>query len=295
MTRVQIEALLKTIETGSLSKAAQAMGYTQAAISQLLNSLETECGNKLVAREKKGSYLTAEGEILLPFFQDLNAAYEQLDRQIREMNQMNLGLVRVGTFNSVTVHWLPNIIASFQNQYPGIEIRLRDGDDEERRKLLQTGAIDCNFDAWVDEEYPFPHIDLHREPHFAILPTDHELKQKYWISRDDLCAYPFIQLSDQPGEFSPEIGRIFQRENIRPKVRYAEASDHAVMAMVEQSLGISVLPALSLKRNHRDILIKPLDFPSDRTIILAYKNELNRTTATATFVRYVMEWVETQN
>ena len=292
MTRVQIEALLQTIETGSLSKAAQAMGYTQAAISQLLNSLEAECGQKLVVREKKGSYLTAEGEMLLPFFQELHAAYGQLDRRIQEINQQNLGLVRVGTFDSVTINWLPDIIASFQARYPGIEVQIRDGDDEERQRLLQSGIIDCNFDAWVDEEYPFPHIDLHREPHFAILPMEHELKSKIWISRDDLTAYPFIRLNDRPGEPSPEIWRIFQREGIRPKVRYADSNDYAVMAMVEQNLGISVLPALSLMRSHRNILIKPLDFPSDRTIILAYKNELRRGTATATFVHYVKSWVE---
>ncbi|MDO4425075.1 MAG: LysR family transcriptional regulator [Planctomycetia bacterium] len=101
-------------------KAAEILNYTQSGISRMIADLEKEWGITLLERSKNGVKPTSDGLKLLPYAQDLCGNFDKLKMQVDELNGLQSGLIRIGTFSSVATHWLPNIIKAFQKDYPNI-------------------------------------------------------------------------------------------------------------------------------------------------------------------------------
>lgn len=108
-------ALQKIVEFGSFSKAADAMGYSQSAISQMISSLEDEMSIKLVNRFRTGAKLTLEGEELYPLIEKLIYQYYSTQEKVAEIKGLETGTIRIGTLASISAHWLPNLLKSFRN------------------------------------------------------------------------------------------------------------------------------------------------------------------------------------
>ena len=111
-------AFIKTVETGSFTKAAAALNYSQSGISRMINDLEKEWGIALMERSRAGVHLTSDGMQLLPYAKNLCAAYNKLQMQVDELSDLQAGLIRIAALTSVATHWLPNIIKEFQKDYP---------------------------------------------------------------------------------------------------------------------------------------------------------------------------------
>ena len=106
---------VKTVETGSFTRAVQALSYAQSSISKMVADLEQEWGMTLLERSKSGVCLTSAEAQVLPFLRRLLQ-----EGQISRMNGVETGVVRIDTFSSVAINWLPNIFSSLQTDYPGI-------------------------------------------------------------------------------------------------------------------------------------------------------------------------------
>ena len=107
-------ALLKAVEYGSFTKAAAELKCSQSGISRMIGDLERDWGLSLLARGRGGVQLTAEGQKLLPHVQAVLQQCQRLQTEVDELNGLQSGLLRIGTFSSVATHWLPNIIREFQ-------------------------------------------------------------------------------------------------------------------------------------------------------------------------------------
>ena len=113
-------ALIKTVEYGSFTRAAEVLNYSQSGVSRMIADLEREWGVSLLERGRFGVRLTSDGLRLLPYAKNVCGEYQKLQNQIEELNGLQSGLIRIGTFSSVATHWLPNIIRAFQSDYPNI-------------------------------------------------------------------------------------------------------------------------------------------------------------------------------
>lgn len=111
-------ALQKIIELGSFTKAAEALGYTQSSISQMIASLESELSMKLLTRSRTGIKLTIEGAKLYPFIERNIISYRAMQEKANEIKGLETGIIRVGTISSITCHWMPALIKGFQEIYP---------------------------------------------------------------------------------------------------------------------------------------------------------------------------------
>ena len=97
-------SFVKTVEYGSFTKAAEILNYSQSGISRMIGDLEKEWKVVLLERNKGGVKLTSDGLRLLPCAKNLVAEYEKLQMQVNELNGMQSGLIRIGTFSSVATH-----------------------------------------------------------------------------------------------------------------------------------------------------------------------------------------------
>ena len=140
------EAVLKAAETGSFKEAARELGYTQAGVSYAVGALERELGVSLFVREYGGVRLTADGEALLPWMQDVCNAERHLAAKLAERKNLEGGSVRVATFTSTAIQWVPSIARSFLARYPHIDLDLVCCDDQDQlERMVWRGDADCGF------------------------------------------------------------------------------------------------------------------------------------------------------
>ena len=262
------QALIKTVELGSFTKAAESLGYTQSAVSRMIADLEKEWKVTLLERNKSNLNLTADGMSILPYAKKLCNEYERLKMQVDSIHGLEKGVIRIGTFSSVATHWLPNIIKEFQKDYPGIDYELLLGDYTEIEEWIVEGRVDCGF-LRLPTVRPMDSIFLENDELKAIIPKDHPMAECEKFPIEKLCEEKFMLLEKGA---RAEISELFERNGLEPDVHFTTWDDYAVMSMVESGLGVSILPELILKRVPYDIAAESLDVEAFRKIGFCVKD-----------------------
>lgn len=276
-------AFVKAVEYQSFTRAAEVLNYSQSGISRMINDLEKEWGVSLLERGRSGVRLTSDGLKLLPLAKSVCNEYQKLQTQVEELNGLQSGLIRIGTFSSVATHWLPNIIKEFQKDYPNIDYELLLGDYTEIESWISEGRVDCGFlrlPTLPELETIFLEIDKL----LVVLPENHPLADCEYFPVNALCDYPFMLLEKGA---KTEISEIFERCCISPKVHFTTWDDYAIMSMVESGLGISILPQLILQRIPYRIVAKELEVPAYRRIGLALRDKKSSSLAVKRFLDYI--------
>ena len=183
-------AFVKTVEKGSFTRAAQELDYAQSSISKMVADLEKEWDMTLLERSKSGVCLTSAGEQIMPFLRKVLNDYREMEEQIYRMNGIETGIVRIGTFSSVAINWLPNIFAQLQQDYPGIEYEMLMGDYKEVEQWIDEGRVDCGF-LRLPTLPKFDTILLKHDEYKVVLPIKHPLAEKEIIDIEDLNNVPF--------------------------------------------------------------------------------------------------------
>ena len=276
-------AFVKTVEYGSFTRAAEILNYSQSGISRMINDLEKDWGVSLLERGHSGVRLTSDGMRLLPYAKSVCREYQKLQTQVEELNGLQTGLIRIGTFSSVATHWLPNIIKKFQKDYPNIDYELLLGDYTEIESWIMEGRVDCGF-LRLPTPSEFETIFLEEDKLLVILPENHPLADCEYFPVKALCDDPFMLLEKGA---KAEISEIFERYDISPRVHFTTWDDYAIMSMVESGLGISILPQLILKRIPYRIVAKELEVPAYRKIGLAIRNKKTASLAVRRFLEYL--------
>ena len=277
------QALVKTVETGSFTRAAQALDYAQSSVSKMIADLEQDWGMTLLERGKSGVRLTSAGEQLLPFLRKVLHAYDEMAGQIGRMHGLETGVVRIGTFASVAINWLPNIFARLQRDYPGIEYEMLLGDYAEIEGWIEEGRVDLGF-LRLPTRAGFDTVLLRQDEYKVILPEGHALAKKEKIAAEELNGLPFLLL-EHGGK--TEVSDLLARSHAQPEIRFTTWEDFAIMAMVERGLGVSILPDMILRRIPYRLAIRPLTEPYYRPIGLAMKHAAHLTPAAQKFVEYL--------
>lgn len=277
------EMFLKIIECGGLTNAAMRLGYSQPAASHMLTALEKELGFQLLVRTKTGIQLTSEGRRLLPLIKSLCADYDELLRIADEIRGVQSGLIRIGVFPSVAVNWLPNIIKYFHQDFPKVDFELLYGDYGKIEEWIRSGDADCGF-----LRYPVKSgidgIFVEEDRMMLVIPGDHSLAASDSVTHEIFEKESVVLLKEGPEN---EFMEIFKSMGVSPKICFTAWDTRMVEAMVENGLGVSLLPELSLKRSNSRISIKPLLGDYTRKLCVAAKDFSRATALVKEFVKYI--------
>lgn len=276
-------AFVRTVERGSFTKAAEDLHYAQSSVSKMIADLESEWGMTLLERSKSGVCLTSTGEQLLPYLRKALCGYDELEGQILRMQGLETGTVRIGTFSSVAINWLPNIFSKLRRDYPGIGYEMLLGDYDEVERWIADGRVDCGF-LRLPTEGKFDTIPLTQDEYKVILPVGHPLAEKETIGINDLNNQPFLLL-EHGGK--TEVTELLNACHVTPDIRFTTWEDFAIMAMAEKGLGIGILPDLILRRVPYRIEIRSLAEPYYRSVGLAMKDSDHLTPAVRKFIEYL--------
>ena len=142
---IRAKAFLESVEHGSFKAAADALGYTPSAVSQLVSALEKDLGLNLLIRSKKGVTLTTEGSRLVPIVRSYLAREKEMYELAEEMQGLSVGNLTIAAYPSVATTWLPELVRTFQRDFPSIQFSIMEGVRQEIFKHLDDHVADMGF------------------------------------------------------------------------------------------------------------------------------------------------------
>lgn len=285
MSLNKYQILLKVVEAGSLTRAGEMLNLTQSAVSHAIASLEQELGMNLVIRSRSGVRLTHDGQHLWPYIQQIVQAQAKLKQEVDAIQGLETGTVTIGTFSSVSIHLLPDILESFQARYPLVEIRLQDGHYQEIEGWIADGTVDFGF-VHMPAASGLDQTPLHRDRMLGILPPRHALKAAESIALEEIAEEPFIMPAQGCDD---DVRALFSGLGLKPKVKFELEDDYAIMAMVQRGLGVSVLPEMIVRGVPYEICVRPLEPAAYRTIGLAALSFKKASPAAAKAMQWIIE------
>ncbi len=276
-------AYLRTVETGSITQTANELGYTQSAVSKMIADLESEWNVRLLNRGRSGIELTSEGLTLLPAIRAVVKEYNDLGFAVSELHGFQSGLLRIGSFTSLSTSVLPDLLKTFHEKRPNIRIQLLNGEYEEVGGWLRRGAVDCAFLA-LPAAPEFETTFLLRDSFVAILPEGHPLADEPVFAVKNLAETDFVKLNELP---DTEVDRFLDSLPIQPRVTYEASNDFALLAMVECGLGVSIVHDLILHPQHYRLVRRPLDVTHYRNVGLCVRRDAAPSSLTKLFLDHV--------
>ena len=271
----QLRVLKEVSERGSFSAAAEALSYTQPAVSQQIAALEKRAGATLVDRTSRGVRLTDAGRALVDHAEVVLARLAAAEAELEAMAGIRGGRVRLASFPTAGASLLPPAVALFTERYPEVELSFVEREPEEAAQMLRAAELEVAI-VFEYAEYNQPElerfyegIELHRlvdDPMYLALPMGHPLANKPRVRLPDGADEVWIQES---GNHS-WCGRFHETAclaaGFKPKVGFRSDDYNVVQGLVAAGVGISLLPGLSLTNVRDDIVIRSLgrDAPTRR-------------------------------
>jgi molybdate transport repressor ModE-like protein len=260
----RLRVLREVALRGSFSAAAEALTYSQSAVSQQIAALEREAGTRLVERNGRGIRLTDAGRALVRRADAILVELAAADAELQAIAGLRGGRVRVSTFASAATALLPAAVTAFRAAHPAVQVELSLVEaTEEAIGGLRTGRADLVLVARPAGEPPTDQVEAHRlleDPMLAVLPGGHRLARRRTLRLDDLAGEPWV-LGGGPGcSDRATILRACHAAGFEPRVTVDFPTDdyHATQGMVAAGAGVTLLPRLALAVPRDDLAVRPL-------------------------------------
>jgi len=260
----RLRVLREVALRGSFSAAAEALTYSQSAVSQQIAALEREAGTRLVERNGRGIRLTDAGRALVRRADAILVELAAADAELQAIAGLRGGRVRVSTFASAATALLPAAVTAFRAAHPAVQVELSLVEaTEEAIGGLRTGRADLVLVARPAGEPPTDQVEAHRlleDPMQAVLPGGHRLARRRTLRLDDLAGEPWV-LGGGPGcSDRATILRACHAAGFEPRVTVDFPTDdyNATQGMVAAGAGVTLLPRLALAVPRDDLAVRPL-------------------------------------
>ena len=281
-------ALLCVLESGSISAAAEKLGYTVSGVSRMMAALEAESGFPLLIRSKRGIVPTEDCRRMLPTVRELarlGVLYRERSSAVRGLET---GVIRIGSVYSTYYDWLAQTIAGFSAQYPGIEIRFLQGNSSEFYARLSEHEADFCIVSRRDSDHEF-HL-LRKDPLVAWVPGDHPCVKEGFFPLENFETEPYIETyPDQETDNS----LAFRANGLTPHSRFLSVDVQATRAMVAAGLGVSLNNAiLARSLDLSGIATLPTRPLYEVEIGIAVPRKEHRSPAADRFLRYALDRLE---
>ncbi len=268
----RLKILKEVAHRGSLSAAADALSYTQSAVSQQIAALEAETGMTLLERHPRGVSLTAAGQTLVGHAEGILARLESAEAALSAIAGLRGGRLRMASFPTAGATLMPLAIATFRARYPDVELTLTEGEPEQITPRLRAGELDL---ALLFEFGQSSHADgitrveLLEDPLYLALPRDHALAGKRKLRLEDLHEEAWVQTSSS-SPCARHVVRSCHAAGFEPRVSFESDDYQTVQGLVAAGVGVALIPELALTVLREDISIRALSpHPPARQVIAA--------------------------
>lgn len=256
----RLRVLYEVGRQGSFSAAADALGYTQPAISRQIALLEQETGTTLLDRHPGGARLTDAGELLVRHAEGILARLQDAEDELGELLGLQSGRLRMATITSAAATIMPAAIGEFRKRLPAVELWVSMAEPAGTLALLRSGEIDL---ALTNDESHFdlPDIDaihLFEEPMLIALPADHPLAHRRQLNLSDLSEEKWMLGTTTA---CPDAGRFIgacRGAGFEPQIAFHNDDYTAILGFVAAGVGVAPVPEMVLRNASKHLAVRPL-------------------------------------
>jgi DNA-binding transcriptional LysR family regulator len=258
----RLRVLSEVVARGSFSGAAEALSYTQSAVSQAIGRLEAETGTTLVIRDRRGVRPTAAGATLVAHAEAIFAQVEAAEADLAAVLGLRGGRLRVASFPSAGATLMPLAVAEFRRRYPSVELTLAEGEPEEIAPRVRAGEFDLAllFEFAGVRERPGTGLKtatLLQDPMHVALPADHPLVDKPALALADLRDEHWVQTS-ATSPCARHVVRSCVAAGFEPNVTFESDDYETVQGLVAAGVGVALIPRLAATNAHDGVVIRSL-------------------------------------
>ncbi|MGH9116909.1 MAG: LysR family transcriptional regulator [Acidimicrobiales bacterium] len=257
-------ALVAVAESGSFSRAAEWLGYTQSAVSQQIGMLERIVGTSLFERPggPRPVQITPAGETLLGHARAVLARVSTAATDLRALESGERGELRVGTMQSVGTKILPRLLRGFRTDWPGIEVTLYEAYDcDDLLRKVEAGELDLSFiELEVLGDAPLDTRWLLDDPLVFVAPADAPEANRSSVRADEIVGLPMIGIRNAGCQSI--IDECFHGLADRPTYVFRSDDNPTVQGCISSGLGYAVLPLLAVDENDPTVAVIPIKPPA---------------------------------
>ena len=258
----RLKVLTEVVGRGSFSAAAEALSYTQSAVSQAIARLEAETGTTLVVRDRQGVRPTAAGATLVEHAETIFAQIDAAETDLAAVLGVRIGRLRMASFPSAGATLMPLAIATFREAHPDVSLTLAEGEPEEIAPRLRAGEFDLAllFEFPGVRERPgagLRSVGLLQDPMHVALPAAHPLADKRALTLADLRDEDWVQTSAS-SPCARHVVRSCLGAGFEPRVTFESDDYETVQGLVAAGVGVALIPRLALTRLRPEIVVREL-------------------------------------
>jgi len=285
-------ALQAVAREGSFAAAAEALGYTQSAISQQIAGLERAVGQRLIERPggRRRVFLTEAGQTLLRHADQIVAQVHAAAADLRELATGQTGHLRVGTYQSVGARILPRVVRAFTGAYPEVTFEIRESsDDDDLYGMLERAQLELSFGLLPPPAGPFEVLEVLRDPYVLLVAADSQLAdQAEPPTIAAIASLPLIGFTECRQERWLETQ--LHAHAAKPTWAYRSDDNATIQAMAAAGLGAALVPRLAVDLGDpRTVVIDVGELFPPRRLGIAWHAERSLSPAARAFMELARE------
>jgi LysR family hydrogen peroxide-inducible transcriptional activator len=279
----QLRYIVAVARTGNFSRAAEACHVSQPSLSQQIQKLEEELGERLFDRLRRHVKLTSAGERFLPRAIRILEETEAATREARAAHDLDRGRVTVGVLPTIAPYLLPQVIVAFSTRYPGVEVVVHEDTTARLQELAAACEVDLAIASLPLQDERFSVVQLFEEELLLALPETHRLATQPEVRASDLLEEKFI-LMKEGHCLGDQVLHFCHRRDFHPQVSCRSAQMETVQSLVRAGMGISLVPKMAVMEDGRTgaPVYRSLAAPQPKRVIAAFwskKRPLGRAAA----------------
>jgi DNA-binding transcriptional LysR family regulator len=287
-----LAALVAVAEEGTFGAAAGRLGYTQAAVSQQIATLERIAGVTLLDRApgRRPDGLTAAGRALHRHALAVLARVRSAQADLAALEGERAGTLRLGTYASVGSRILPDVTRAFLAAWPDIEIQLTDGvNDAELLPLVEAGELDICFAMLPVADGPFEVVEVLRDPYVLVVPRDSELPDVLYP--DDLDGLPLIGF--RTCRHAARVEAQLRAHGVQPNTVFRSDDNGTVQGLAAAGIGHGLIPRLAADPADPRTRILAVDGLAPRRLGVVRHRDRHLTPAARAYIELTVEHCRT--
>ena len=256
----RLKVLREVAARGSFSAAAEALSFTQSAVSQQIAALERESGIKLLERGPRGVRLTDAGRALVEHADAILARIEDAEEELAAIAGLRGGRLRIATFQSAGATLVPRAVGEFHRRHPDVDVTVRQ-EDCGANEALAAGeadiAIVMDFAHTPQLTADLELTKLLDDPYDLVLPNDHPLADRPAVDlselNDERWVVPTVGSGCREG-----IVDLCRGSGFDPRLSIESDENSQMQAFVASGLGVAIFPRLALTARHPGVVVRPM-------------------------------------
>jgi DNA-binding transcriptional LysR family regulator len=287
----QLEAFVQLAEHRSFSRAAEALGLTQPSVTARIQALERDLGESLFDRNGRGVTLTEVGASFLPHVQRVLQALRDGRDAVRSVEKLELGTLRLGAAPTVSTYVLPGLLQEFRARYPGIEVSVRTEYSEQIVRMVLADEVQVGLERTIVHPDVVT-VPLYEDEVVLVASAGHPFAERRSVSIEEVGQRRLIMFNRGSGYYKL-VDSALREAGVLVSPAMELDNMEATKKMVEQGLGIALLPKVSVEREVAagelcQVRVEGMTMPR-REISLIYRRGRPLSRAAQAFVRLLEE------